>query len=50
MGTESRLSQDRLQPDAAGEDEAYPVSVVLAVLAQPTQEFVDILFSTGVMR
>ena len=45
MSTESRLLQDRLQPYAAGEDEAYPVSVVLAVLAQPTQEFVDILFS-----
>ena len=32
-------------PTLPGEDEAYPVSVVLAVLAQPAQEFVDILFS-----
>ena len=45
VGTESCLSQDRLQTYAAGEDQAYPLSVVLTVPAQPAQEFVDVLFS-----
>ena len=45
MRTEPRLVQDRLQTYAAGEDQAYPLSVFLTDLAQPTQELVDILFA-----
>ena len=40
MGAEPCLGQDRLQADAAGEDQADAASMGLAVLAEPAHELV----------
>ena len=40
-----RVVQDRFQTYVAGEDETYPRSVVLVILAHPVHKSVDILFS-----
>ncbi len=47
MSAEASLGQDRLQADAAGEDQDDPVPMGLAVLAEPAEELVHRLPPLG---